>query len=170
MSNKSITLEGSPIELTGNEVVVGDVAPDFTAVNGELEDVRFTAEDATPCVISSVVSLDTPVCDKQTRRFNEEATSLSDNLGIYVLSMDLPFAQKRWCGAADIERVTTLSDYRDRAFGQSYGLLIKGLGLLARAVFVVDSDGIIRYKEIVSEVTEHPDYDQLFEAVRAVNL
>jgi thiol peroxidase len=115
-----------------------------------------------------VVSLDTPVCDQQARRFNEEAAQLSEALGIYVLSMDLPFAQERWCGAAGIEQVTTLSDYRDSSFGHSYGLLIDEVQLLARAVFVLDSDGVVRYREVVEEVTDHPDYDALFDAVQTI--
>lgn len=168
MSQQNVTMEGEPVTLVGQSVNEGDPAPSFTAVNNELETIEFSPTERAPAVISSVVSLDTPVCDQQARRFNEEAAHLSETLGIYVLSMDLPFAQERWCGAAGIEQVTTLSDYRDASFGKSYGLLIGDLQLLARAVFVLDSEGIVRYKEVVEEVTDHPDYQKLFEAVQTI--
>jgi len=118
-------------------------------------------------VLVSVPSLDTPVCDIETRRFNEEAASLSDDVAILTLSMDLPFAQKRWCGAAGVTRVTTLSDHRDAQFGCAYGVLIKELRLLARAVFVVDREGVLRYADIIKEITHEPDYDAVIEAVKA---
>jgi len=120
------------------------------------------------CVISVVPSLDTPVCDIQTRRFNEEAAALGDDVVVLTISMDLPFAQKRWCGAAGIENVQTLSDHRNAEFGKAFGVLIEELRLLARAVFVVDVNGIIRYKQIVEELTDEPDYDAAIRAVTEV--
>ena len=117
-------------------------------------------------MISSVPSLDTPVCDAQTRRFNEEATSLGDDVVVLTISMDLPFAQKRWCGAAGVDKVVVLSDYRSGEFGRAFGVLIKELRLLARAVFVVDRDGTVRYIQIVDEITNEPDYDAALAAVK----
>lgn len=119
-------------------------------------------------IISSVPSLDTPVCDAETRRFNQEAASLPANVVVLTISLDLPFAQKRWCGAAGIDRVVTLSDYRDRSFGLAYGVLIKELMLLSRSVFVVDGGGVVRYLQHVPEVTSEPDYAAVIAAVRAI--
>lgn len=118
------------------------------------------------CVIASVPSLDTPVCDAEARRFNEEAGKLGKDTAILAVSMDLPFAQKRWCGAAGVERVTTLSDYRGASFGQAFGVLVRELHLLARCVFVVDREGIVRHRELVREVTSEPNYSAVLEAVR----
>ena len=162
----SVTLEGDPIILVGTQVEVGEPAPDFRAVNGELDTVPFSSLGDKIFVLSSVVSLDTPVCDTETKKFNERATDFGPDVEVITLSMDLPFAQERWCGAAGIDRVRTLSDYRDASFGRSYGVLIKNLRLLARAVFVVDKDRVVRHKEIVREVTEEPDYDAVLECVR----
>ena len=118
------------------------------------------------CVISSVPSLDTSVCDTQTRRFNEEAAGLGNDVVVLTISMDLPFAQLRWCGGAGIENVQTLSDYRYASFGEAFGVLIKELRLLARAVFVIDKGGIVRYTQIVNELTNEPDYDAVVSAVK----
>ena len=118
-------------------------------------------------IFSVVPSLDTPVCDAQTRRFNEEASRLT-GVQIYTISMDLPFAQSRWCAAAGVDKVTMLSDHRDTAFGTSYGTLIKELRLNARALFVLDENGVIRYVQYVKEVGEHPDYDAALKAVREI--
>jgi thiol peroxidase len=117
------------------------------------------------CIICSVPSLDTPVCDMETRRFNEEAGKLGDDVVILTISMDLPFAQKRWCGAAGVDKVITLSDHREGTFGTAYGVLIKELRLLARAVFVVGREGTIQYIQLVKELTEEPDYDTVLDAV-----
>ena len=163
-----VTLKGKPVTLVGNRVDVGDHAPAFTVVGQDLSPVSFAGFRGRPCIISSVVSLDTEVCDTETRRFNEAAAGLSDKLAILTISADLPFAQKRWCGAAGIERVTVLSDHRDVSFGTAYGVLIKELRLLARAVFVIDSLGVITYKEIVGEVTHEPDYERVLGAARQV--
>ena len=164
-----VTLKGQPIVLAGDQVEVGAHAPDFTALDQDLNEVAFCDFRGRPCILSSVVSLDTPVCDVEARRFNEEAARLSPNLQILVISMDLPFALKRWCGRAGVDRVLTLSDHRRASFGTSYGILIEGMRLLARAVFAVDSKGVITYKEVVSEVTDEPDYDRILAAVREIS-
>jgi|UniRef100_A0A7C4AQ94 thiol peroxidase len=161
-----VTMKGNPLVLLGQEVKVGDAAPDFTVIANDLTPVKFSSFKGKVCVISSVPSLDTPVCDTSTRRFNEEASQLGENVVILTISMDLPFAQARWCGAAGITRVQTLSDHRDASFGLSYGVLLKDLRLLARAVFVVDQAGIIRYVQIVNEIANEPDYDAVIEAVK----
>ncbi len=153
-----ITFKGNPLTLVGNEVKVGQKAPDFIAIDNNLSPVRFSSYLGKACIISSVLSLDTPVCDTQTRKFNEEASRLGSSVLILTVSMDLPFAQKRWCGAAGVDRVQTLSDHHDASFGTAYGVLIKELRLLARAVFIVDQKGFIQYEELVKEVTREPDY------------
>jgi len=161
-----VTMKGNPITLMGTELQVGDKAPDFVAIDNDLNPVSFDSFRGKVCIVSSVPSLDTPVCDMETRRFNDEAGRLGDDVEILTISMDLPFAQKRWCGAAGVDRVQTLSDHRDAAFGQAYGVLIKGLRLLARAVFVVDKEGTIRYIELVKEIASEPDYDSVLTAVK----
>jgi len=161
-----VTMKGNPITLMGTEPQVGDKAPDFVAIDNDLNPVSFDSFRGKVCIVSSVPSLDTPVCDMETRRFNDEAGRLADDVEILTISMDLPFAQKRWCGAAGVDRVQTLSDHRDAAFGQAYGVLIKGLRLLARAVFVVDKEGTIRYMELVKEIASEPDYDSILTAVK----
>jgi thiol peroxidase len=163
-----ITFKGAPLTLAGTEVRVGDRAPDFTALDVGLAPVSLSAFRAKTVVIASVPSLDTPVCDLQTRRFNEEAGRLGAGVQVLTLSMDLPFAQKRWCGAAGAKNLTTLSDHRDAAFGLAYGVLIKELRLLARAVFVVDRQGVIRYIQVVGEIATEPDYAAVLDAVRKV--
>ncbi len=154
-----VTFKGNPLTLVGNAVKVGQRAPDFIVIDNNLSQVRFSSFLGKLCIISSVVSLDTPVCDTQTRKFNEEASRLGPNVVILTVSMDLPFAQKRWCGAAGVDRLQTLSDHRDASFGMAYGVLIKELRLLARAVFLVDQKGFLQYKELVKEVTNEPNYD-----------
>ena len=163
-----ITFQGNPLTLVGDEVCVGDAAPDFTALDGDLNPVSLSEFGGKTIVISVVPSLDTPVCDIQTRRFNQEAAALGQGVVILTISMDLPFAQARWCGAAGVERVKTLSDHRDAAFGRAYGVLIKELRLLARAVFVVDREGRVRHAQIVGEITDEPDYDAALRMVRDV--
>ena len=163
-----ITFQGNPLTLIGEEVEVGKAAPDFEALDNDLNPVRLSSLRGKICVLSSVPSLDTPVCDVETRKFNEEAGRLSPDVAVLTISMDLPFAQKRWCGAAGVDRVQTLSDHRDAQFGTSYGVLIKELRLLARAVFVVDREGAIRYIQVVNEVTNEPDYDSVLDAVKSL--
>lgn len=159
------TMKGNPLTLMGTQVKVGDAAPDFEVLDNDLSPVKLSSFRGKVCIISSVPSLDTPVCDMETRRFNEEAGKLGDNVVILTISMDLPFAQKRWCGAAGVDKVMTLSDHREATFGMAYGVLIKELRLLARAVFVVDREGTIQYIQLVKELTEEPDYDAVLNAV-----
>jgi len=163
-----VTLQGNPVTLIGDEVCVGGPAPDFTVVDTDLSPVEFSSFRGKVCIICSVPSLDTPVCDTETRRFNEEAAALGDDVRVLTISMDLPFAQKRWCAAAGVDRVTVLSDHRDASFGTAYGVLVDGLRLLARSVFVVDRDGTVRYTEIVDEIVDEPDYDAVLTAVRSL--
>jgi thiol peroxidase len=161
-----ITMKGNPLTLVGNEVKVGDPAPDFLVVANDLSDFPFSSLHGQVCILSSVPSLDTPVCDFETRRFNEEATGLGPAVNILTLSMDLPFAQKRWCGAAGVENLKTYSDHRAAAFGLAYGVLIKELRLLARAVFVVDQGGLVQHAQLVPELANEPDYEAVLQAVR----
>lgn len=165
---EAITLHGNPLTLVGKEVTMGSPSPDATLVDKELNAVKLSDYRGKVVIISSVPSLDTPVCDMQTRRFNSEAANLGDDVVILTVSMDLPFAQSRWCGAAGVEQVITLSDHRDAAFGEGYGLLIKELRLLGRAVMVLDREGVVRYYQLVKEVGEEPDYDAALEAVKSL--
>jgi len=161
-----VTMRGNPLTLVGDELSIGQKAPDFRVLANDLSPVEFSSFRGKVCVISSVPSLDTPVCDAETRRFNQEAERLGGDVTILAISMDLPFAQSRWCAATGVAGVQTLSDHRDASFGASYGVLIKELRLLARAVFVVDRDGIVRYIQFVKEVTDEPDYEAVLAAVR----
>lgn len=161
----SVTFKGNPVTLLGNEVKVGDQAPDFKVLANDMSEVALQDTKGQVRLISAVPSLDTGVCDAETRRFNEEAVKL-DNVKVLTVSVDLPFAQKRWCGAAGIENVQTLSDHRELSFGEAYGVAIKELRLLARAVFVVDSNDKVTYVQYVSEVTDHPDYEAAVEAAK----
>ena len=164
----SVTFKGNPVTLLGNEVKVGDQAPDFKVLANDLSEVTLQDSKGQVRLISVVPSLDTGVCDAQTRRFNEEAANL-DNVKILTVSVDLPFAQKRWCGAAGIDNVQTLSDHRELSFGEAYGAAIKELRLLARAIFVVDSNDKVTYVEYVSEATDHPNYEAAVEAAKQAN-
>jgi thiol peroxidase len=153
-----VAMKGNPLTLIGPELKVGERAPDFTVLDNDLQPVSLSSFRGKPVVLSVVPSLDTPVCDLQTRRFNAEAEKLGPGVPVLTVSMDLPFAQKRWCGAAGAKNVRTLSDHRDVSLGLQYGLLIKELRLLARAVLVLDKEGTIRYLQIVPEVASEPDY------------
>ncbi|MCM3442776.1 thiol peroxidase [Metabacillus halosaccharovorans] len=161
----SITFKNNPVTLIGNEVNVGDQAPDFTVLSNDLSPVTLANSKGKVRIISVVPSIDTGVCDAQTRRFNEDASNLS-NVEVLTISMDLPFAQKRWCASNGLENVQTLSDHRDASFGEAYGVLIKELRLLARSVFVVDSNDKVTYVEYVSEATNHPNYEAAIEAAK----
>lgn len=161
-----VTMKGNPLTLVGPALNVGDKAPDFVVLNNDLAPVSLSAYSGKVCIISSVPSLDTPVCDMETRRFNQEAGNLGRDVVVLTISMDLPFAQKRWCGAAGVDKVVTLSDHRDASFGSAYGVLIKELRLLARSVFVVDKKGVIRYIQVVGELTQEPDYEAVLKAVK----
>ena len=160
-----VTMKGNPVTLIGPELKVGDKAPDFIVVDNDLSQVNLESFRGKVCIISAVPSLDTPVCDMETRRFNSEASRLGNDVVVLTMSMDLPFAQKRWCGAAGVDRVVTLSDHRDGSFGRAYGVLIKDLRLLARAVFVIDQEGRITYLELVKEIASEPDYEAVLAAV-----
>jgi thiol peroxidase len=166
MNLASVTFANNPVTLIGNEVKVGDKAPDFTVLANNLSPVTLADSKGSVRLISVVPSLDTGVCDAQTRRFNEEAAKL-DNVKILTISVDLPFAQSRWCGAAGIDKVQTLSDHRDLSFGEAFGVAMKENRLLARAVFVVDSNDVVTYAEYVPEVTTHPNYEAAIEAAKA---
>lgn len=162
----AVTMRGKPLTLRGNELRIGERAPNFELVANDLSSVSLSQYEGKVVVLSSVPSLDTPVCDIETRRFNEEAAGLGQDVAVLTISMDLPFAQKRWCGAAGVTRVTTLSDHRSAEFGHAYGVLIKELRLLARAVFVVDRKGILRHAQLVEEIANEPDYEAVLKSVR----
>ena len=162
----AVTLHGNPLTLTGNEVSVGSPAPDVELLDNELQPVKLSDYRGKVCIVSTVPSLDTPTCDMETRRFNTEAAELGPDIVILTASMDLPFAQKRWCGAAGVDKVVTLSDHRAADLGNSYGVLIKELRLLTRAIFVVDKQGVVRYTELVKEISEEPDYGAVLDAAR----
>ena len=159
-----ITMKGNPLTLTGHEIKVGDMAPDVTLVANDLSEVKLSSFKGKKVVLSVVPSLDTPVCDLQTKRFNMEASKLA-GVAVLTISKDLPFAQKRWCGAAGATAVKTLSDFRGN-FGETYGVLIKGLGLLARAIFVIDENGKVTYVQLVKEVASEPNYEEVLKAVK----
>lgn len=160
-----ITFKGTPMTLVGNINQVGKQAPDFTVVKNDLTPGKLSDYAGKTVLISVVPSLDTGVCDLQTKRFNQAASSLP-NVQILTISMDLPFAQARWCGAAGVTNLLTMSDYKDADFGLKYGLLIKELHLLSRAVLAVDEKGTLIYQQIVPEVASHPDYDAALAAVQ----
>ncbi|WP_088043027.1 thiol peroxidase [Bacillus sp. EAC] len=162
----NVTFKNNPVTLIGNEVKVGDKAPNFSVLANDLSPVTLENSAGKVRLISAVPSVDTGICDAQTRRFNEEASNLG-NVDVLTISMDLPFAQKRWCAASGLENVHTFSDHRDASFGEAYGVLMQELRLLARAVFVVDSNDVVTYVEYVSEGTTHPNYEAAIEAVKA---
>jgi thiol peroxidase len=162
-----ITFKQNPITLIGNEVKVGDTAPNFTVLANDLSPVTLQDSKGKTRLISVVPSLDTGTCDAQTRKFNESAAELGEDVVILTVSNDLPFAQKRWCAAAGIDSVQTLSDHRDLSFGKAYGVAIEELRLLTRSIFVVDSNDKVTYVEYVPEATEHPNYEKAIEAVKA---
>lgn len=164
----AVTMHGNPLTLIGKELSVGDSAPDLELLDNDLNPIKMSSYRGKVCVISSVPSLDTPVCDMETRRFNEAAGQLGEDVVILTVSVDLPFAQKRWCGAAGVEKVVTLSDHRDTTFGTAFGVLIKELRLLGRSIFVLDRNGVIQYIQNVKELSEEPDYDAVLEAVQKI--
>ena len=167
--NGAITLKGTPTNLAGPDLKVGDAAPDFNLQNNALEDVSLNTFAGKTLVIATVPSLDTPVCHAETIKFNQQAEQLTDTQ-VLVVSTDLPFGQKRWCGAENVENVVTLSAHRSSEFGETYGVLISGGPFdqcLARAIFVVNKEGVLVHVEYVKEVAEHPDYDAALAAVQA---
>ena len=162
-----VTFKGGPLTLIGPEVKVGDRAPEFKVLSGGLEEVTLASSAGKVRLICVVPSLDTPVCDTQTKRFNEGAAGLPAGVEVLTISCDLPFAQGRWCGAAGVERIQTLSDHRDTSFGANWGVLIKELRLLARSVFVVDRSDRVVYAQVVPEVTDLPDFDAALAAAKS---
>ncbi len=165
-SNRTTTLKGNPFRLDGPELKPGDNAPDFEAVDASLQKVNLEKTGRGVRIFSVVPSLDTPVCDAQTKRFEEEAGKLPD-VRIFTVSMDLPFAQKRWCGNYGISKVEMISDHRDASFGHHYGTLIPDLRIESRAIFVLDSDNKLRHVEYVPEVGSHPNYEAALNAAKA---
>ena len=164
----SVTLKGNPIEIAGTDLKVGDAAPDFSVRDTSLSEVTLATGAGKTRIIATIPSLDTPVCHEETRKFNEAAGSL-DNVEVLVVSMDLPFGQKRWCGAEGVEAVKTLSAHQCTKFGEDYAVLIKGGALdrcLARAIFVVDGEGKLTYVEYVPEIAEHPNYEAALAAAK----
>lgn len=159
-----VTFQGAPLTLEGSQVKVGDMAPDFTVVGNDLNPIKFS-DTKGKRILVAVPSIDTPVCDMEVRKFNEEASKLND-VTVYTISMDLPFAQARWCGNAGVQNVITASDYKDREFSKNYGLYIKELGLVSRAVIVVDEEGKVIYTEYLSEITNEPNYEDALSSVR----
>ena len=162
------TFQGNPLTLIGPELKAGDKAPDFNLIDSALQPINLAATGNGVRIFSVVPSLDTPVCDMQTKRFNDESGKLG-GVTIYTVSMDLPFAQKRWCGAFGVDHVKMLSDHRDGSFGQAFGTLIKELRIMSRAIFVVDKNNVVRHVEYVKELSEHPNYDAALAAARAAN-
>jgi len=162
-----VTFQGNPVTLLGSEIKVGDKAPDFKLLATDMKEVELSQSRGKVRLLSVVTSLDTPVCDLQTQRFEEEASKFKDVV-IYTVSMDLPFAQARYCGAHNISNLQTLSDHREASFGTAYGVLIKELRLFSRAIFIVDRDDTVRYVEYVREVTQHPDYEKALETLQKV--
>jgi thioredoxin-dependent peroxiredoxin len=164
---RTTNMRGNPMPLEGSAVEPGDAAPDFKLIGIDMKPVTL-ADTSGVRIISAVPSIDTPVCDAETRRFNEEAASL-DGVTILTVSRDLPFAQKRWCAAAGVDKVTMLSDYRDGSFGRAWGVMIEPLLIHSRAVFVIGSDGKVTYAQYVPEVAEHPDYEAALAAAKSAS-
>lgn len=165
----AVTFKGKPLTLLGKEICVGERVPDCELTDVNLNPVKLSSFRGKTIIISSVISLDTPVCDQQTHYFNQAATKLGSDVVILTLSMDLPFAQKRWCGASDAKQVITLSDYKTADFGQKFGLLIKEWHLLGRAVFVIDKKGVIQHVQYVKEISQAPDYDAVLKRVEQIH-
>ena len=163
-----VTFQGNPLTVLGPKLKVGDKAPNFKLLTNDLTEVTLKTYAGKVLLISVVPSLDTGICDAQTRRFNEEAANFGNDVVVLTVSADLPFAQKRWCGAAGVDRVETLSDHRDMNFGNAYGTHVKELRLEQRSVFIVDKNGVIRYVQYVPEIAQHPDYDEAINALKQI--
>ena len=165
-SNQSVTFKGNPTPVAGQQISEGDKAPAFKLTGNDMSDIQLSDYDGKVLVLLTIPSVETPVCQTETRRFNELATGLSDDIQVLAVSLDLPFAQKRWCGAEGIESVKTASDYKYRNLQEDYGVYASDLGLLTRAVFVVGKDGSVKHVEYVGEIAEEPDYDAALDAAR----
>ena len=163
----AVTFKGNPLTLIGPELKVGDKAPDFKALAKDLSEVTLASSKGKTRLISVVPSLDTPVCEMQTKRFNDEAAKLPAQIAVLTLSMDLPFAQNRFCATAKADKIQCLSDHREGSFGKAYGVLIKELRLLSRAIFVVGPDDKLQYVEYVKEITQHPAYEKALQSLHA---
>ena len=162
------TFKGNPITLVGPELKAGEKAPDFILHSSLVETATLNTFDGKVKLVSVVPSIDTGVCDMQTRRFNEAAAELGDNVVVLTVSVDTPFAQARWCGAAGVDKVVMLSDYKNHSFSEDYGVYIKEFGLAMRSIFVIDANDVIQYVEYLPEMTEHPNYDQAIAATKAI--
>lgn len=165
---EAVTFKGTPLTLVGDEIREGQKAPDFTVLDNTLAEVRLADLKGKVKLISVTPSLDTPVCDAQARKFNSEAAELGEGVEVLNISMDLPFASKRFCSTAGVENVRTCSDHRDASFGTAYGVLVKELRLLARAVFVIGTDDVVKYAEVVPEMTSEVDFNRAIEAARSL--
>lgn len=163
-----VTINSEPITLIGEEIKVGQKAPEFTVLDSNLKEISLDKYKGKIKLICSVPSLDTPICDLQIKRFNDEAAEISKDVIIIFISMDLPFAQKRFCQAYDIKRVKTFSDYREGDYGAKYGVLIKELRLLSRAIVIIGKDDEVKYVEYVKEVASHPDYEKALKTLKSV--
>ena len=163
-----VTVKGDPLTLLGEEIKVGEKVPECTVLDQDLNEVKLSAFEGKIKLIAAVPSLDTPVCDLQIKRFNDEAANIAKDIAIIFISMDLPFAQKRFCQEYNIKKVKTFSDHRDADFGLKYGALIKELRLLARSIFIIDKEGSVRYVEYVKELSDHPDYEGALEALKSI--
>lgn len=161
-----VTINGAPVTLTGEPISIGQQAPDCVAADNNLAPVQLSSFLGKVVILSFVASLDTAICDVETRRFNQEAAGLGDDVAIVTVSMDLPFAQARWCGAAGVDQVVTLSDYKERCLGTHFGVFVKETGLHARAIYVLDKKGVIQYEQIVPEVATEPDYAPILEQAK----
>jgi thiol peroxidase len=169
MSDRSgvVTMKGNPMTLVGNEVNVGDMAPDVELTAVDLSAKRISNYRGKVLIVSTIPSIDTSTCNVQSHRFNEEATAMGDDVAIITVSVDLPFAHKRWCGDLDSVNMDFLSDYKTHEFGTAYGLRVKELGLIARSVTVIDKEGKVVYHSIVEEIADEPNYDAALEAAKA---
>ena len=165
---ESVMINGATFTLLGNPVAVGDKAPNCQVIDNGMNPVMLKSFEGRTTIILSVLSFNTSTCDTETVRFNREAEKIGEDVSIVAISMDLPFTQARWCAAKAVESVTTLSDHRDASFGKAYGVLIGELRLLARAVFIIDKKGILRYIQVVDETSEEPDYDDVLQALNAL--
>lgn len=163
----SVTLKGETVQLSGSEVKVGQQAPDVTVAKNLKETAKISDYKGNTLILCSVPSLDTPVCDLEGKRFNEEAEKLGDDVKVLMVSMDLPPAQARWCGANDVKNVSCVSDYKGREFGEKYGTFMPALGILCRAVFVIGPDGKVKHAEYVPEIAEQPNFDAALQAARS---
>lgn len=167
--SRTVTMGGNPLNLAGNELKSGDAAPDFQLIGLDMQPKTLNDFSGKIKIISAVPSIDTGICDIETRRFNELAAGLGDNVAILTVSVDLPFAQKRWCGAAGVDQVVMLSDHKTVEFGKNYGVLVDDLRILARCIFVVDKNNTVRYVQLVPEIGTEPNYDEVVEAVKSLS-